>query len=55
MPEPGRRSIAKAYRQRVLTEHTGEHRARELENYLISAPFQEKALREPAEIRESVA
>ena len=37
MPEATRRGIAKAARARILAEHTGEHRARELETYLISA------------------
>jgi spore maturation protein CgeB len=55
MPEPSRRAIAKAYRRRVLAEHTGEHRARELENYLLSAQKKERAPRLPAEIGESVA
>jgi spore maturation protein CgeB len=55
MPEPARRGIAKAYRQRVLSEHTGEHRARELEAYLVSADMKGLASRAPAEIGESVA
>jgi spore maturation protein CgeB len=54
MPEATRRATAKAYRRRVLNEHTGEHRARELENYLLSAR-REHASRLPAEIGESVA
>jgi spore maturation protein CgeB len=55
MPEATRRAIAKAYRRRVLSEHTGEHRARELENYLLSAQKQGRASQVPAEIGESVA
>ncbi len=55
MPEPGRRAIAKAARARVLAEHTGEHRARELEDYLTSAQPKGRASRTQAEIRESVA
>ena len=55
MPEGARRPIAKAYRQRVLAEHTGAHRARELEDYLISAKSRGRAPRLPAEIGEIVA
>jgi spore maturation protein CgeB len=54
MPEATRRATAKAYRQRVLNEHTGEHRARELENYLLSVR-REHASQVPVEIGESVA
>jgi spore maturation protein CgeB len=55
MPDPARSSIAKAYRHRVLNEHTGGHRARELEAYLISADTGGFAPRMPAELGESVA
>ena len=55
MPEATRRAIAKAYRRRVLAEHTGEHRARELEDYLASAQKKDRAARVPAEIGEIVA
>jgi spore maturation protein CgeB len=55
MPKAARRSIAKAYRTRVLAEHTGEHRARELEDYLLSAQDRNRISRVPAEIGESVA
>jgi spore maturation protein CgeB len=54
-PEPARRAIAKAYRQRVLAQHTGKHRARELEDYLVSANRTSRASRLPAAIGESVA
>ena len=49
------RAVAKAYRQRVLAEHTGAHRARELEDYLAAAKKKNRASRLPAEIGESVA
>jgi spore maturation protein CgeB len=55
MPEAARRGIATAYRQRVLAEHTGEHRARELEAYLQRANTKRSALRVSADIGESVA
>jgi spore maturation protein CgeB len=55
MPESTRRAVAKAYRQRVLAEHTGAHRARELEDYLAAAKKKNRASRLPAEIGESVA
>jgi spore maturation protein CgeB len=55
MSEGARRAIAKAYRQRVLAEHTGAHRARELEGYLVSGKSTGRAPRLPAEIGESVA
>jgi spore maturation protein CgeB len=55
MPEGARRAIAKAYRQRVLAEHTGAHRARELEDSLVSAKSRGRAPRLPAEIGEIVA
>ena len=55
LPEANRRAIANAYRRRVLAEHTGDHRARELEDYLISARKTERGSRVPAEIGESVA
>jgi spore maturation protein CgeB len=55
MPDVDRDSIAKAYRQRVLSEHTGGHRARELEAYLASADTKGVASRMPAELGESVA
>jgi spore maturation protein CgeB len=54
MSESGRRTIAKAARARVLAEHTGEHRARELEDYLASAQPKGRTSRQ-AELRESVA
>jgi spore maturation protein CgeB len=50
-----RRSIARAYRRRVLAEHTGEHRARELETYLLSAHRKGFTSRVAAEIGERVA
>lgn len=55
MPDERRRAIAKAYRQRVLREHTGKRRARELEDYLVSARRKEIAIPLAAEIGESVA
>jgi spore maturation protein CgeB len=55
MPEATRRGIAKAARTRILAEHTGEHRARELETYLISAGTRRSERRMEAELRESVA
>jgi spore maturation protein CgeB len=55
MPEATRRATAKAYRRRVLNEHTGEHRARELEDYLVPAQKKDHASRVPGEIGESVA
>jgi spore maturation protein CgeB len=55
MPETSRRAMGRAYRQRVLEEHTGEHRARELEHYLLSGKPKGAASRAPAEIGESVA
>jgi spore maturation protein CgeB len=55
MPDTARRAIAKAYRQRVLGEHTGRHRARELEAYLLSADMRSGVPQAPAELRESVA
>jgi hypothetical protein len=39
----------------VLAEHTGEHRARELEDYLLSVQDRNRISRVPAEIGESVA
>jgi spore maturation protein CgeB len=54
MPNSARNSIAKAYRQRVLSEHTGRHRARELEAYLVSADTWSVAPQVPAELREGV-
>ncbi len=55
MPEATRCGIAKAARARVLAEHTGEHRARELEAYFISAGTRSSNRRIEAELRESVA
>jgi spore maturation protein CgeB len=55
MPEPARRGIAAAARQRVLAQHTGAHRARQLEHYLTSVQAKQRVLRMPAEIGESVA
>ena len=55
MPQTRRRALGRAYRQRVLAEHTGEHRARELEDYLVSARPKGAASRLPIEIGESVA
>jgi spore maturation protein CgeB len=54
MPNSARNSIAKAYRQRVVSEHTGRHRARELEAYLVSADAWSVAPQVPAELREGV-
>jgi spore maturation protein CgeB len=55
LPEANRRAVANAYRRRVLAEHTGDHRARELEDYLISARKTQCGSRVAAEIGESVA
>jgi spore maturation protein CgeB len=55
MPEAARRNMAKAARARTLAEHTGEHRARELEAYLISADTRRPKALLPAELGESVA
>ena len=55
MPEATRCGIAKAARARVLAEHTGEHRAGELEAYFISAGTRSSDRRIEAELRESVA
>jgi spore maturation protein CgeB len=55
MPEPARRAIAGAYRRRVLAEHTGAHRARELEDCLLPAKKRGRAAPLSAEIGESVA
>ncbi|MEA2841859.1 MAG: hypothetical protein QOF41_3189 [Methylobacteriaceae bacterium] len=55
MSDARRRGVARAYRQRVLSEHTGEHRARELETYLMSAQREGLPLRIAAELGEGVA
>ncbi len=55
MPEAARRNMAKAARARILAEHTGEHRARELETHLISAGRKPSKALLPAELGESVA
>jgi spore maturation protein CgeB len=55
MPDSRRRSVAQASRQRVLAAHTGEHRARELENHISFVQMKGVVPHEPAEIGESVA
>lgn len=55
MPEAARRNLAKAARARILAEHTGERRARELEAYLISAGRERSKALLLAELGESVA
>jgi spore maturation protein CgeB len=55
MSEGTRRGIAKAARTRILAEHTGEHRARELQAYLLASETRRSVSLIQAELGESVA